>query len=501
VTTSVADLLRAPGLERVRLVAGPADAGPLSTAVVIEEPVNVSEAPHRAVCLLTQAASRLEGYQLDMCLRAALSAEVAALGVFGVGERPLLSAKRIADRSGVALLAVPSELDPGSFCVSAQRAIDGDPSLALSRLEQLRIHLADLTEKAGIEDVVALAARLLDSEVELQAAIDAVDGLAPGVIAAGGRPLHEVRVEGPWGELAAALCADAASRRAEAARRNEEAPIRSRAGVLAELLLDPRAGSGTVAERARELGVPVDGWHVAAQIEIGRDGDPALSDPIASHTLREDAFHLALRSARALGPGSWTGAQLRSAAILVCTRRSDPGLRATTELVRVLERVVHRLRDRWPDLTFATGVGGPHEGVEGIHATAAEAAAAVSLAGGGRRGDEVVGFDAGGLRRMLFVWSGSEPARKAIDDLLAPLDSLGGAKTEAAVRTLAAYLGEQGSLVRAGKRLHLHRNAVGYRMRRIAALLEADLGDPDDRFALELACRARLMLGSGVPGT
>jgi len=55
--------------------------------------------------------------------------------------------------------------------------------------------------------------------------------------------------------------------------------------------------------------------------------------------------------------------------------------------------------------------------------------------------------------------------------------------------------------VRAGARLHLHRNAVAYRMRRIAALLDADLADPDDRFALELACRARLILGSGASQT
>lgn len=102
---------------------------------------------------------------------------------------------------------------------------------------------------------------------------------------------------------------------------------------------------------------------------------------------------------------------------------------------------------------------------------------------------------------MLLAWSSSDSARRAIDDLLAPLDRLGGAKTEAAVQTLAAYLSEQGSLVRAGARLHLHRNAVAYRIRRIAALLHADLADPDDRFALELACRARLILGSGSHGS
>jgi sugar diacid utilization regulator len=500
VPTSVAALVHAPGLEGVRLLAGPLEARLVTEAVVVEEPVRVGEAPSRAICLLSRAASRLEGYQLDMCLRAAVSADVAALALYGIRDRPPLSAELIADRSGVALLAVPSELDPGSFCIAAQRAIDGDAALALARLERLRVRLAELAEDASIEDVVAFAAELLECEVVLRPVGETADGLAPGVIAPGGRPLHEVEVDGTWGRLAAALCAEGASRRAEAARRMEEAPIRSRAGILAELLLDPRGSSGAVVERARELGVPVDGWHVAVEIEIGRAAGSAEADPIATHTLREEVFHLALRSARTLGPGSWTGAQLRSAVILVCTQRSDPGLRATADMIRVFGRVVHRLHGRWPELTFATGVGGPHEGVEGLHATVAEAAAAAAIARGGERGGEVVGFDAVGLRRMLLAWSGSDPARKAIDDLLAPLDRLGGAKTDAAVRTLAAYLGEQGSLVRAGRRLHLHRNAVAYRIRRIAALLEADLGDPDDRFALELACRARLVLGSGAPG-
>ena len=492
---TVADLLRAPGLEGVRLLAGPPQAARVTRAIVVEAPVLVGEAPAGAVCLLTAAASQLEGYQLDMSLRAAVAADVAGLALYTCEDRPPRSAQLIADKSGVALLAVAGGLDPGSFCIAAQRAIDGDAVLGLARLDRLREQLAELDPEAAPEDVVAFAGGLLEEQVSLVSPGGDVDDLLLDVIAAGGRPLLRVQIDGAWGGIAAALCAEAASRRADATRRREEAPIRSRAGVLAELLLGSRIDSTAVAERARELGVPVDGWHVATQIELG--GEPA--DPVATHALREEVFHLALRAARTLGAGSWSGAQLRSAVLLVSTQRSDPGLRATAEMIRVVERVLQRLRGRWPELSFATGVGGPHEGVEGLQATAAEAAAAASIARADEHGGRVVGFDAVGLRRMLLAWSGSDPARKAIDDLLAPLDRLGGAKTDAAVRTLAAYLAAQGSLVRAGERLHLHRNAVAYRMRRIAALLEADLADPDDRFALELACRARLVLGSGSP--
>nr|WP_236720136.1 helix-turn-helix domain-containing protein [Rathayibacter sp. VKM Ac-2630] len=41
--------------------------------------------------------------------------------------------------------------------------------------------------------------------------------------------------------------------------------------------------------------------------------------------------------------------------------------------------------------------------------------------------------------------------------------------------------------------LLLHPNAVNYRVRRIEQSLELDLEDPDTRFALELACRLRIM--------
>jgi PucR C-terminal helix-turn-helix domain len=61
---------------------------------------------------------------------------------------------------------------------------------------------------------------------------------------------------------------------------------------------------------------------------------------------------------------------------------------------------------------------------------------------------------------------------------LAPLERLGPACGVTAIRTLAAYLDRQGSIVRTARVLHLHRNAVTYRLRRITGLLGVDLDDP-----------------------
>ena len=90
-------------------------------------------------------------------------------------------------------------------------------------------------------------------------------------------------------------------------------------------------------------------------------------------------------------------------------------------------------------------------------------------------------------------WYASETARTSVRVQLAPLENLGTARAETAIRTLAAFLDEQGSIGRTAQRLHLHRNAVAQRMRRITTLLGANLDDADQRLALQLACRARLL--------
>jgi DNA-binding PucR family transcriptional regulator len=108
-----------------------------------------------------------------------------------------------------------------------------------------------------------------------------------------------------------------------------------------------------------------------------------------------------------------------------------------------------------------------------------------------------VHIDAVGLPPMLVDWLGSRAAQLSTQRLLAPFDALDPERAQAAVRTLSAYLDERGSLARAAERLHLHRNAVAYRMRQIRERLAGvDLDDPDRRLELQLACRAWLLTRS-----
>jgi DNA-binding PucR family transcriptional regulator len=134
----------------------------------------------------------------------------------------------------------------------------------------------------------------------------------------------------------------------------------------------------------------------------------------------------------------------------------------------------------------------------GLRTSAEEARIALASARAGAEPVSIASFDALGIQRILAEWLATDSARDTVSELLAPIDALGPEKAAVAIETLHAYLDERGSLNRAAALLNVHRNAVVYRIARIRRLLPNDLDDSNDRFALQLACRARLMaLGRG----
>jgi DNA-binding PucR family transcriptional regulator len=155
----------------------------------------------------------------------------------------------------------------------------------------------------------------------------------------------------------------------------------------------------------------------------------------------------------------------------------------------LLERVLGGRRT----LELVCGVSGEHEGVEGLRAAVGEARGAVATGRAEGRANAVLSFDTSPLRRLLAEISASPTARSSIEGVLAPLDELGDRRALIAIATLQVYLDERGSLKESGRRLHLHPNAVAYRIKQIRGRLDVDLDDPEQRLALQVACRTRLM--------
>lgn len=132
---------------------------------------------------------------------------------------------------------------------------------------------------------------------------------------------------------------------------------------------------------------------------------------------------------------------------------------------------------------IATGIGSLGEGGAGLFSTLSEAADAAKLAGNRVATGWFLHIDRLGLEQLLLAWAGNDTFVPAAQSLLAPLDG-------ELLQTLAAYLDNESTLAATAAALGLHRNTVAGRVARIQELLGVDLGDPDVRLAVHLACRA-----------
>jgi len=325
----------------------------------------------------------------------------------------------------------------------------------------------------------------------------AADGEISAQVVVGETPVGSFVAPDAHGDFAVAVrlvlhtAAMTAGRLLDLARQAREVPVRSRSELLAELLMSDSAINEDLLERARQLAIPIGGWHVVVRIEAD-DLQDAEPDEVQRFELLEAAGQAALHAVAATG-GTWYLSRIARAIVLVRITTSNPGPQAGARAARSAERALEAIKGRLPGLRFRAGVGAPHEGPTGLRASAAEARGALLAARAGLKPPGVAAHDAVGVRRMLMEWYASDTARASVRDQLAPLEKLGPARADTAIRTLAAYLDEQGSIIKTAQRLHLHRNAVANRLRGITELLEMDLDDPDQRLALQLACRARLL--------
>jgi len=95
------------------------------------------------------------------------------------------------------------------------------------------------------------------------------------------------------------------------------------------------------------------------------------------------------------------------------------------------------------------------------------------------------------LLELFLHGAGAQEAGDLADRLLAPLDALGEGPRARATSTLRAWLDHPGQVQHVGGVLHIHPQTVRYRLVRLRELFGQQLDDPDARFALALALRAR----------
>jgi hypothetical protein len=483
----VDELLRRPAGRGLTLVAGPWDARDAEAVVVVETPAGIERCGRGVVALLTRGASTgFSGADLEAALRRSGELELAALATYGP---PTASVGPIAAAASarVALLAVPADRDVSELAHDLERALRADSDAALRRL-LATVAVVGHAERAGVDAVLSAASQALGTELRLTAE---PPGEAAAAVVVAGRRESYVHAAGddPETAIACRIVADAVARVRAAEGQSETARLRTSGRVLAEIVAAADGDLARLAERARAADLAVDGDHAAVALRPANVSDLTRGDATAGAELTDELVRMALQAANRVDP-AWHAVRRAGAIVLVRVTPAGPTPRGgSAAAAAALEGVL----ERYPRLVVYCGASGPHRGIAGLRAAAAEAGQALANARSLRRSNTVVPAEASGLHRLLVEWSSSSEARASIAHMLAPLEALGPRRAHTAVRTLQVYLDERGSLKRAGQALHLHRNAVAYRIRRIAETLDADLDDADQRLALQLACRAWLL--------
>jgi lambda repressor-like predicted transcriptional regulator len=152
---------------------------------------------------------------------------------------------------------------------------------------------------------------------------------------------------------------------------------------------------------------------------------------------------------------------------------------------RELERAV---RDRRAAL-------GPEVAWQESAVSFARAREVLRLAGeGGIDGDDAL-LVAESHKLSLLLGADRRLARDVAESALAPLAAETELSRERLGSTLDAWLRHRGRTEAVAKALHVHPQTVRYRLARLRELFGARLDDPDGRFELELALRARRIAG------
>lgn len=525
---TVDEILASSPLAGLRRVSRGGGERQVTVVHLAERFAELDHAPPTSLVVLSRAASaEVTDYRLDMALRWGAIHRISAVAAFSADRwRPTVTVTDIAGRADIALIHLPQETDLTDLVRRIMREIGGGAEQVLGRAEQGLAAVLQAEEAgADIDGFCTAVSQALGITVEFHSVLPgaggpsangeggdragAARGWGGGAVSGPGADRVSVPVvagEAPIGYFVAPdahgdfgigarlvlhAAASAAGRLLDLARRARELPVRSRSELLAELLMSEAAVSEDLLDRARQLAIPVGGWHVAVRIEAD-DLEEADQDEVRRFELLESAGQAALQAVTATG-GTWYLSRIARAIVLIRVTSSNPGPQAGARAARSAERALQAIGARLPGLRFRAGVGSPHEGPMGLRASAVEARGALAAARAARRPAGVAAHDAVGVQRMLIEWYSSDTARASVRDQLAPLEKLGPGRAETAIQTLAAYLDEQGSLVKTAQKLHLHRNAVANRLRGITDLLDIDLDDPDQRLVLQLACRARLL--------
>jgi sugar diacid utilization regulator len=202
------------------------------------------------------------------------------------------------------------------------------------------------------------------------------------------------------------------------------------------------------------------------------------------------------RGARGAAPGALSS--LRNERIAVIVPRADEALSR-----RAAQAVLRAVDDGMQG--FAAVVGRSRMAVDpmDMHRAAGEALLAANVAAptSDDPDSRLLSFEDTGAYRLLLPAMSDDPAEleRFYSDTIAPLVAYDEQYGTELVRTLEAFLANDGSMAATHKELFTHRHTIRYRLERVKELTTLDVNSTDGRERLGLGLKAMRVLGVRPP--
>jgi purine catabolism regulator len=266
----------------------------------------------------------------------------------------------------------------------------------------------------------------------------------------------------------------------------ERAVLRARddlEGELVAALLDGSYGSEAGAtERARRLGFDIGGHFSVLVVRSHNSGAAALD------TLTVAARRCLSRRA----PGSLVAAHDAAACVILAEPATDAVDHARLVAEALRADCAAALREE-----VLVGVGRSRSGPQGVRQSQREAEHALRISARLKTPRAVATFADLGLHRLLVAMTQHAEMDDFYQQTAGALVAYDDRTGSGLMETLDAFFHSHGSPTDTAQRLHLHRNTVLYRLRRIEEIGGLRLDDPATRLNLHLCLRIRDVLPAG----
>ena len=366
---------------------------------------------------------------------------------------------------------------------------------------------------AGLPDVVRAAARALDASLVLldrSGSVLAVAARSPAderslLDGAAGVETIELRVaDTPVGQLrmrarsqpGPALVRLVTTLVASEVERVRAPGARLAGGEHGVSALDPVARARPTAARSS----PVPPSSASTSSPAARSSSPARTPTCRSRRAGARACWRPPSAARAPScrPRSprRPSARLAAAEVIVLVPSGDDSVAK-----RAAEGVLRELQAGLPGHSFAIGRSRVALDPLDLHRAGNEALLAVNVA----EGDEerpLLAFEQTGAYRLLLSAMSEDPAelQRFYAETVEPLVAYDEQYETDLVRTVEAFLDNDGNVAGTAQKLFTHRHTIRYRLERVRELSGLDVGSTDGREKLSLGLKAMRVLGVAAPG-